>query len=46
MDMNGSGLVFKIRELTGIRLIKSPLYPDHDKDDEDGGVAVNFKHGL
>ena len=44
--MNGSGLVFEIWKLTCIGLVKSPLYPDHNKDDEDGGVAVNFKHGL
>ena len=44
--MHGSGFVFEIWKLTGICLIKSPLYPNHNKYDEDGGVAVNFKHGL
>jgi hypothetical protein len=32
--------------LTGIYLIKSPLYAKHDQDDEDGGIAVNFLHGM
>jgi len=43
--MNGSGFVDEIGELTGVALIKSPLYPKQDQDDEDGGVAVHFLHG-
>ena len=43
--MNGTGCVFEIWEMTGISLIKSPLYPNHNNYDEDGGVAVNFQHG-
>ena len=44
--MNGSGFVFEIWKLACVRLIKSPLNPYQNKGDEDGGIAVNFKHGL
>ena len=46
MHMNGSGFVYEIGELTGICLIKSTLDPKQDQNDEDGGIAVHFLHGL
>jgi len=46
VNVDGSCLVYEIRELTGVMFIKSPLYADHDKNDEDGRVAVNFQHDL
>lgn len=46
MNVDGSCFVYEIRELAGVMFIESPLYACHDQDDEDGGVAVNFQHGL
>lgn len=46
MNMNGNGFVYEIRELAGVMFIESPLYANHDQNDEDGGVAVNFQHSL
>lgn len=46
MNVDGSSFVYEIRELAGVVFIESPLYADHDQNDEDGRVAVNFQHGL
>jgi len=46
VNMDGRGFVYEIWELAGICPVESPLYPDHNKNDEDGGVAINFLHGL
>jgi hypothetical protein len=32
--------------MTGVRPIKSPLHSNHNNNDENGSVAVNFQHGL
>jgi hypothetical protein len=46
VNVDGSCFVYEIRELAGVMFIESPLYADHDQNDEDGRVAVNFQHGL
>ena len=46
MNVDGSCFVYEIWELAGVMFIESPLYANHNQDDEDGRVAVNFQHGL
>ena len=46
VNVDGSCFVYEIWELAGVMFIESPLYANHNQDDEDGRVAVNFQHGL
>ena len=46
MHMNGNSFVYEIWEFPGVMLIKPPLHSKRDQNDEDGGIAVHFLHGL
>ena len=43
--MNGNSFVYEIWKLTGVDLIKSPLNAEHNEDNKNGGIAINFLHG-
>jgi hypothetical protein len=42
--MNGRSLVYEIGEFAGVGSVKSPLNTKHHQEDEDAGIAIDFRH--